>query len=190
MRKILSLYQRNYDTDRLVRDEIVPGAEWVLAGEGIATRKLDGTACLVQNRQLFKRYDVKKDRQIPAGFIAAQPPDAKTGHWPGWVPVTEGPEDRWHREAFGPLLKSGELRDGTYELCGPKVQGNHEGFMTHTLVPHGNEIIKDCPRNFHQLKKWFTEDPYGSGIEGIVWHHPNGQMVKIKGKDFGLKRKA
>lgn len=26
MRKIISLYQRNYDGDRLVRDEIVPGA--------------------------------------------------------------------------------------------------------------------------------------------------------------------
>lgn len=26
-------------------------------------------------------------------------------------------------------------------------------------------------------------------IEGIVWHHPDGRMVKIKGKDFGLKRR-
>jgi hypothetical protein len=27
-------------------------------------------------------------------------------------------------------------------------------------------------------------------IEGIVWHHSDGRMVKIKGKDFGLKRKC
>ena len=26
MKKIISLYQRNYDGDRLVRDEVVPGA--------------------------------------------------------------------------------------------------------------------------------------------------------------------
>jgi hypothetical protein len=27
LKKIVSLFQRNYDGDRLVRDEIVPGAE-------------------------------------------------------------------------------------------------------------------------------------------------------------------
>ena len=44
MQKIISLFQRNYDGDRLVRDELVDGAEWVPAGEGVATRKWDGTA--------------------------------------------------------------------------------------------------------------------------------------------------
>lgn len=39
MQKIISLFQRNYDGDHLVRDEVVPGAEWVLRGEGVATRK-------------------------------------------------------------------------------------------------------------------------------------------------------
>jgi hypothetical protein len=40
VKKIISLFQRNYETDRRVRDEVVPGAEWVLAGEGVATRIL------------------------------------------------------------------------------------------------------------------------------------------------------
>jgi len=40
MKKIPSLFQRNYDGDRLVRDEVVPGAEWVMAGEGTATRQV------------------------------------------------------------------------------------------------------------------------------------------------------
>ena len=53
MRKIISLFQRNYDGDRLVRNEVVPGAEWVVAGEGVATRKWDGTACLVENGFVF-----------------------------------------------------------------------------------------------------------------------------------------
>ena len=39
MKKTLSLFQRNYDGDRLVRDELVPGAEWVASGEGVATRR-------------------------------------------------------------------------------------------------------------------------------------------------------
>lgn len=37
MRKIQSLFQRNYDGDRLVRNEVVPGSEWVVSGEGRAT---------------------------------------------------------------------------------------------------------------------------------------------------------
>jgi hypothetical protein len=48
MQKIISLFQRNYDTDRLVRDEVTPGAEWVINGEGIATRKWDGTCCKIE----------------------------------------------------------------------------------------------------------------------------------------------
>lgn len=34
MKKIISLFARNYDTDGLVRNEIVPGAEWVVAARG------------------------------------------------------------------------------------------------------------------------------------------------------------
>ena len=100
MRKIISLFQRNYKSDHLVRDEVVPGAEWVLAGEGIATIKWDGTAVMYDGRTWFRRYDVKKGRAEPPGFIPAQDPDSETGHWPGWVPITQGPEDQWLREAI------------------------------------------------------------------------------------------
>ena len=24
----------------------------------------------------------------------------------------------------------------------------------------------------------------GQGVEGIVWHHPDGRMAKLKGRDF------
>lgn len=179
MKKIISLFQRNYDGDRLVRDEVVPGAEWVLAGEGTATRKYDGTCCMVRDGKLFKRYEVKKGKQPPENFEPATDVDAKTGKQQGWVPVGDGPDDRWHREAFNP-----SLADGTYELVGPKVQGNPERFANHTLVPHGFETLPRCPRTFAGIKEYLaTYD-----IEGIVWHHPDGRMVKIKAKDFGLKR--
>lgn len=178
MQKIISLFQRNYDGDRLVRDEVVPGAEWVLAGEGVATRKFDGTCCMVRGGRLFKRYDAKKGKEPPAGFEPAQDPDAKTGHWPGWLPVGDGPEDRWHREAT-----VREFADGTYELCGPKIQGNPEAFEGHVLVAHGQAPL-DAPRDFAGLREYLAT----ANIEGIVWHHPDGRMVKIKVKDFGLKR--
>lgn len=180
MKKTVSLFQRNYDGDRLVRDEIVPGAEWVAAGEGVATRKIDGTCCMVRGGKLFKRYDAKAGKTPPIGFEPAQPePDANTGHWPGWLPVGDGPDDARHRDAEMPT------EDGTYELCGPKVQSNPEGYSKHVLVKHGAEVLHDCPRTFDALRDYLSD----GAIEGVVWWHPDGRLVKIKGKDFGIKRK-
>jgi hypothetical protein len=182
MKKIVSLFRRNYDGDRLVRNEVVPGAEWVLNGEGVATRKFDGTCCMVRGGILYKRYDAKKGKTPPAGFEPAQPePDPVTGHWPGWLPIVAGnPADRWHWEALG----AGTKYEGTCELIGPKVQGNPEQCVTHILVPHGGHKLPDVPRDFDGIREYLaTHD-----VEGIVWHHPDGRMVKIKAKDFGIKR--
>ena len=190
MKKIISLFQRNYETDKLVRDEVVSGAEWVLNGEGIATRKFDGTCCMIQNGKFYKRYELKMNKKIPENFIAAQDPDPVTGDIPGWLPVTCKPEDRYHKEAFDNLNYAVELtgapynKDGTYELCGPKIQKNPEGFLAHVLIPHGNTILSDCPRTFYELKSYLHD----KSIEGVVWHHPDGRMVKIKTRDFGLRR--
>lgn len=183
MKKIVSLFQRNYDGDHLVRDEIVPGAEWVIAGEGIATRKVDGTCCLIRNAKLFKRYEVKPGGKAPSSFEPAGEVDEATGKQQGWLPVGDGPEDRFHREAWEaePSLLTAW---GTWELCGPKVQGNPERIDRHILVRHGVEPLIGCPRDYQGLKTWLsTQD-----IEGVVWHHPDGRMVKIKAKDFGIKR--
>lgn len=183
MKKIVSLFQRNYDGDRLVRNEVVPGAEWVLDGEGVATRKWDGTCCKVEDGKLYKRYDAKKGKQPPYGFVPAQDPDPVSGHWPGWLEVGNGNEDKWFREAAGGNPDKVDLPDGTYELVGPKVQGNPERSSEHVLIPHGKDEL-DAPRTFDELKEWFI----GREIEGVVWHRGNGDMVKIKKKDFGLKR--
>lgn len=186
MKKIISLFQRNYDGDRKVRDEIVPGAEWVSAGEGVATRKYDGTCCLIRDVKLFKRYEVKSGNTPPPNFEPAGDVDSETGKQQGWVPVGDGPEDRWHREAFADGTKILARADGTYELLGPKIQGNPEHLEMHTLLRHEYaEQLLDAPRTFDAIREYLgTKD-----IEGIVWHHPDGRMVKIKGKDFGLKRK-
>ena len=108
MQKIISLFQRNYDTDKLVRDEVVDGAQWVLAGEGVATRKFDGTCCLVRDGKLFKRYEVKPGGKPPANFEPANDVDEATGKQQGWVPVGDGPEDRWHRQSYQVLQRTGK----------------------------------------------------------------------------------
>lgn len=182
MKKIISLFQRNYEGDRLVRDEIVSGAEWVQNGEGVATEKIDGTCCMVKEGKLYKRYDAKKGKTPPLNFIPAQDPDSVTGHWPGWLLVTpDAPEDRWHIEAF---QFQQPLDDGTYELIGPKVQKNQYGINYHQLIKHGSTILEDAPRDYEGLKEYLSNFTH---IEGIVWHHPDGRMVKIKSKDFGIK---
>jgi hypothetical protein len=183
VQKIISLFKRDYEGTRQIYDEVVPGAEWVQAGEGVATLKIDGTCCMVKDGQLYKRYDAKKGKTPPNGFIAAQDPDPKTGHWPGWLAVDPlNPADRWHCEAVAPdsPVNCG-LLDGTYELLGPKVQGNPYKLEWHELRQHGTVKI-DAPRTFEGLRAWFAI----TTIEGIVWHHPDGRMVKIKRKDFGL----
>lgn len=188
MQKIISLYQRNYETDRLVRNEITPGAEWVISGEGVATKKFDGTCCMIKDGEFFKRYDAKHGKKPPVGFIASQAADPVTGHFPGWIPVGGGPDDKYHRDAFikGHDFHGDIFTDGTYELIGPAINKNPERIHSHCLVSHSsNEIqLDDAPRDYYGLMDWFLL----FDIEGVVWHHPDGRMVKIKKKDFGFNR--
>lgn len=187
MRKIPSLFMRNYDGDRLIRDEIVPGCEWVIAGEGTATRKYDGSACLFQDGTLYKRYDAKHGKTPPVDFVPAQEPDEVTGHWPGWIPVGAGPEDKWLRLALcnATVALSAPLLSGTYEAVGPHFQGNPEGFIVDSLMWHGGERYGDAPRDFEGLREFLRP----LDIEGLVFHHPDGRMCKVKKKDFGMKRR-
>ncbi len=182
MKKIPSLFKRDYEGNHLVINEVVEGAEWVIKGAGVATRKYDGTCCMVENGKLWKRYEIKKGKKAPPNFRSATELDPITNKQQGWVPVGDGPEDKWHREAYDRFPGA---PDGTYELCGPKVQGNPEWFLVHILLPHGDNILVDCPRDYESLKRFFM----GRDIEGVVWHHPDGRMVKVKKKDFGMKRK-
>lgn len=187
MKKIPSLFQRNYETDRRLRNELVPGTEWVVAGEGVATRKFDGTCVLVRGGVLFRRYDAKNGKAPPPNWEPAmEAADPVTGHRTGWVPVTDHPNDRWHREAFE---RSGALPDGTYELCGPHFQTNPEAFDDDRFIPHGKEPVADVPTSFEGLRAFLKDYPH----EGIVWHRDptagtNGDMVKIKRSDFWGKR--
>lgn len=183
MQKIPTIFQRDWNGDRSrVVDEPHPACGWVFAGEGRATRKIDGTACLVRDGRLFKRRELRAGEARPAGFetLGADP---ETGKTVGWVPVGDGPEDRWHREGLAALA---DARDGTYELIGPKVQANPEGSPTHVLVRHDTLAIEEAvPRSFEGLRAWLE----GRDMEGLVFHHPDGRMGKIKLRDFGHRRR-
>jgi len=185
VQKIPTIFDRDWHGDRS-RVVNVPHRDcaWVFAGEGAPTRKLDGTCCMVRDGKLFRRRELKKGQQAPLDFEAVSTDD-ETGKTVGWVPVGDSPNDKWHREAFKP-----DIPDGTYELIGPSIQGNPERWGAHDLIPHssaGLEIEGALPpRDFDGLRAWLE----GRDIEGIVFHHPDGRMAKIKLRDFGLKRGA
>ena len=133
------------------------------------------------NDTITRRSSGAKGKQPPQGWEPCEPElNEHTGHWPGWVPVGDGPEDKWHREAFRDWP---DLANGTYELVGPKVQGNPYNLEFHELWGHGFMSATQAPRTFEGIREYLTMH----NMEGIVWHHPDGRMCKIKSRDFGIK---
>lgn len=179
MKKIPTIFKRDPNKMSLVLNEINPICQWVFAGEGVATRKYDGTCVAFINNICYKRHTIKAGKPIPHFFIKADF-DPNTDKTFGWVPLT--PNDKYHNEAIAKQT----FLDGTYELVGPKIQGNPENFYKHTLIAHSSTerytSLED--RTFEGIKTWLV----GRDIEGLVFHHPDGRMAKIKLRDFGLKR--
>jgi hypothetical protein len=185
MQKTPTLFDRDWqDPTHPVVDVPNPACTWVFDGEGKATRKIDGSCCLVRDGKLLKRREIKPGQKMPENFEPVTT-DETTNKIMGWVPVGDGKEDAMHREAFQKLQEAGQAVDGTYELLGPKVQGNPERLNGHELWPHAQcDVYTDAPRSFEGLKAWLAQQD----IEGIVFHHHDGRMAKIKLRDFGFKR--
>jgi hypothetical protein len=108
-----------------------------------------------------------------------------SGHWPGWV-AADGPDSRYIQEAVeaAAVRYPQGIPDGTYEVCGPRIGTRHdanpENLATHVLIPHGEDVLEDAPRTFADLMEYLRD----KAVEGIVWHHEDGRMVKIKKADF------
>jgi hypothetical protein len=186
MQKIPTIFKRERQGRMyLATPEANPECQWVFAGEGIATDKIDGTCCAVIRGRLYARHCLKTGKPMPDGWRHwSGDPAQRTGH--GWRPVGDGPEDRWHREALEGL---GDLDECTCELIGPKIQGNPYRLERHQLKVHGSTLLEghglvfeQAPRTFDGLRKWLEKNR----TEGIVWHHPDGRMAKVKRRDFGI----
>jgi hypothetical protein len=71
-----------------------------------------------------------------------------------------------------------DIPDGSYEVCGPKIQGNAYAFENHVLVRHGLFDIQpeDLPElTLPALAQFCAEYE----VEGIVFHFDNCQMFKV-----------
>lgn len=194
MKKIPTIYQRDPATKlRHVMNEPHPDCGWVFAGEGAPTYKWDGTAIRVDDHNaIWQRREVKADKDAPHTFVQEGDPDPNTGKRVGWVLADlEGdPSSKWLAEA---AEATPDLPAGTYELVGPKVQKNPHGIESHRLIRHGYvesgmqqalDLMAD-PADFDDLGGWLQDmADSDSGFEGVVWHHIDGRMAKIKVRDF------
>lgn len=180
MKKIPTLFLRDpADMSRVTR-EVNPACQWVIDGEGIATRKYDGTCvCLASDGMWWARREVKPGKPAPANYIPAEL-DQATGKMVGWEPIEQSAFARYHAEA----LRWANLESwpvGTYELVGPKVNGNPERLDQHRLWLHETAATLDLAPRDHDGLAAFLAKFEG---EGIVWHHPDGRMAKLKRRDF------
>ncbi len=81
----------------------------------------------------WARREVKPGKQPPANYHPIET-DANTGKTVGWEPAGQSSFAKFWREA---LDLQPDLLAGTYELIGPKVNGNPEGRSVHMLIRHG-----------------------------------------------------
>lgn len=187
MKKIPTVLVRDPEDRALVTQEITPGCEWVFDGAGVATAKWDGTCVLLDNAGLWwARREVKPGKRPPAGFRPVQLDDG-TGKVVGWVPIEDSPFAAIHAEALDvgalDLTASWDPDPGTYELIGPRINQNPQNAERHRLVRHGVDYIPqlDHPSVSTLAPSLFR---YAFAFEGVVWHHPDGRMAKIKHRDF------
>lgn len=193
MQKIPTIFLRDPATNfRTLSREPHPKCDWIFAGDGHPTRKVDGLCILIsadgdfeKPGQAWARRQVHDGKRVPPDFEPVEHDD-ETHKTFGWVPVKEGdPNTALIRETLQRSLfrRGGEpIEPGTYELVGPDVNGNPEAWTTHALIRHGSIPLTNVPLDYGGLADFLALRP---GMEGIVWHHPlDGRMGKIKARDF------
>lgn len=193
MNKIPSVFLRDVEDMSIMTRELNPLCQWVIEGEGTPTRKYDGT-CVMHDEsgRWWARREVKPGKEAPPEFQLLGV-DEITGKTMGYEPIENTGFYRWWTEEHE--LANFEVVTGTYELCGPKINDNPEGYKHHILIPHAGAARFTVEENGveREVIDRYTYDVIKSNIlaarevmgwEGIVWHHPDGRMAKMKARDY------
>lgn len=185
MNKINTLFIRNKEFK--VTPEVMPGCEWVLEGEGVATEKIDGTNVMVVFHQ-DGYYTIHK-RKNP------NRKEKKLDIQPINIPVNPGDNnDKYVIEAVENFIINtpdhGLLGAKYGEVIGPKINNNRYDLEERTWVPFAPRYISQllCPRTFEELKEFLVPEREsimfpGHPIEGVVFHTWHAS-AKIKVQDF------
>jgi hypothetical protein len=194
MKKIPTLFVRDPGDRAHVLPVVHADCRWVLEGEGTPTRKYDGTCIMFDGLTWWARREVKNGKQRPPVYRVEQVDDV-TGKIVGWEPARTSAFAKFLEQAIIAVEEdspqSVEWQVGTYELIGPKINRNPERRLVHTLVRHADaEVISNLhlpsdPMRAHDMLEHLLGTLGAQGVEGIVWHHPDGRMAKLKARDFG-----
>ena len=186
MNKIKTIFDRDWQGDRKVIDKYIEEFNPDLLIDATATEKLDG---MNVRATLRNGISVRLEKRRNPDKIQK----AKGIKEPWYKDADEySPEDKW---LFDALKNTNllELPDGEWsgESLGTNIQGNPLNLENNRIVFFSlgqAPIFDNVPLTFDGLKEWLPnqKSKYGNscGIEGIVWHCKNGEMFKIKLKDF------
>lgn len=184
MKKIKTIFERDWNGNRGVMDKYA--IDPAILEEAIPTEKLDGTnvRMTVRNHMIVRlekrRNPTKVEKQ-------------KGIEEPWYVDASEFEAQDKHiwDAARNTDLKAIEDGEWSGEAVGPDVQGNPLNLDKNIVALFSAGMVpafSGVPIEFNELKEWLNnaKSIYGKDapIEGIVWHAPNGEMYKIKRKDF------
>ncbi len=177
MIKIPTLFLRDYANRGLITRTINPDCQWVTERIDTVSVKHDGVAVRYDGVAWWARRQVKAGKLEPENFVLSEL-DENTGTRYGWEPIGQS--------SFYPMFVNAALQDNpqpesTFELCGPRVNGNRHRLPIPVLIPHGVEKVRSAvPRTFDGLELFFSNHD----IEGLIFEHPDGRRAKIKHRDF------
>lgn len=168
----------------LVTPEINPGYEWVFDDELVTCQeKLDGTnvSIVVENGKVTRIFNRTNEMDIL-----------------GDSPVMEAVRNSYKRGYCN-------FTDGQYfgEAVGQRIQANPYKLDECLWLPFNTYFVKHLtyktwgkyPKDFETISAWFRDGLFPlfsaskgnkSGfVEGVVFHHPDGRMAKLRRDMFG-----
>jgi len=157
--------------------------------------KIDGMPCYSDGAIIYRRYNRKllksgKRRDVPKNLIwkPSEIEDSQDKNFYGWLQIDKNSNNKFFIEALTNYVRTHNhsLPMGSYELVGPKINKNIYKLKKHILVRHKNKEILPPPVLWEEIEWFFRFNPIGRSIEGIVFHHRDGRMAKIKRINFGL----
>ena len=193
VKKIPSIFHRKERSSLVDQTQVNPDCQWVFEQSQVCiTVKRDGTPVRYWNGGGWhqRRTLASKNGEplvAPVDFMPVQDTptyddESKKMEWPGWVPL----DTQYEGILQEALRLSVPLYHGcTYELCGPKVNGNPERLSVHQLFSHGvEEVGMTVPLTPQRL----IETVQGLSHEGVVVYELIGlrRMAKLKRRDLGL----
>ena len=190
MNKIPTMFVRDPDDRSRVIPEIHPECQWVRDGEGVCTRKYEGTSVLLDNKtQWWARREVKKGKKVPENYMYLSTDPISEAQM-GYEPIEQSSFAKMHKEVLE--RRAGHVwMPGTYELMGPKINQNPEKLEHHDMQKHSDAEVylnEERPRTFESITKLVLHVGEWAGWEGIVYHHPDGRMAKLKYRDLKFMR--